>query len=322
MREVVVFKLIYSLYLKNWRRRLCICAPHVLLYAAVLASKLLALFQIQFRIYNSVLTRSMQLVIYVIIALPSFGAVNGNSIIFSSQNDNSKNTKGFNWYNDQYLIDNTKLVEKTNLQTAVSPLAISAKDRINKLSQQLESAMNNAIDNPTLENVIIAQRLQKQVMDKSHNFAKMWRLATIVDSSLTNPAEHHNILHRKVYQQQQEVSDFHKLRSLSQDYGLLFQFHPACKFCHKFAPIVKEFATRHNFQILAISNEAGEFYGIEAIKEDGKLLPFNPEQKVPALYLFHRLGEKIYPVAWGIVDSDTIAENILSLELEYKELKR
>ncbi|SPP24364.1 conjugal transfer protein [Orientia tsutsugamushi] len=73
------------------------------------------------------------------------------------------------------------------LDDSTSKLMQRAHDyRIEELKEQFNRAQRIALDNPTLENVIIAQRLQKQIMEKSHKFATMWQLATLLDYQLIN----------------------------------------------------------------------------------------------------------------------------------------
>ncbi|XAF73822.1 conjugal transfer protein TraF [Orientia tsutsugamushi] len=80
---------------------------------------------------------------------------------------------GFLWYNDKHGHE---------LNDSTSKLMRRAHDhRIEELKEQFNQAQRIALDNPTLENVITAQRLQKQIMEKAHKFATMWQLATLLD---------------------------------------------------------------------------------------------------------------------------------------------
>ncbi|KJV70873.1 F plasmid transfer operon family protein [Orientia tsutsugamushi str. TA716] len=104
---------------------------------------------------------------------------------------------GFLWYNDKHgheldgSATNSKLIHATH------------DHRIEELKEQFNRAQRIALDNPTLENVITAQRLQKQIMEKAHKFATMWQLATLLDYQLINANEPSNSLHRNCIKKNQ-----------------------------------------------------------------------------------------------------------------------
>ncbi|WP_371253115.1 conjugal transfer protein TraF [Orientia tsutsugamushi] len=102
---------------------------------------------------------------------------------------------GFLWYNDKHGHE---------LDESTSKLMRSAHDhRIEELKEQFNRAQRIALDNPTLENVITAQRLQKQIMEKAHKFATTWQLATLLDYQLINANEPSNSLHRSCIKKNQ-----------------------------------------------------------------------------------------------------------------------
>ena len=95
-----------------------------------------------------------------------------------------------------------------------------------------------------------------------------------------------------------------------------------CPYCERFVPIVKEIGDDYGFQVLAVS-ENGENYGpFKGVKDTGILHNLNEEGVVPLLFLVHKDGKRIYPIARGITDADKIAENILSIkDLSIKDLE-
>lgn len=89
--------------------------------------------------------------------------------------------QGFLWYNEDQLEKQHTLKQRT-LESIAPKLNQELYDqRIENLKQQFDKAKRQALDNPTLTNVMIAQRLHKQILDKSHKFATMWQLATLLD---------------------------------------------------------------------------------------------------------------------------------------------
>ncbi|SPR07606.1 conjugal transfer protein [Orientia tsutsugamushi] len=208
---------------------------------------------------------------------------------------------GFLWYNDKH---GHELTESS------SKLISRAHDhRIEELKEQFNRAQRIALDNPTLENVIIAQRLQKQIMEKAHKFATMWQLATLLDYQLINAHEPSNSLHRKLYQEKSEQENDSKLKNIDKNWGLILQVKQDCLLCKAFIPIVKSFANKYAFQLLAVS------------KNNELLNKLNPKHVVPVLYLVASDGKKIYAVARGIISEDKIIDNILAIDRYYHKLE-
>ncbi|KJW06690.1 F plasmid transfer operon family protein [Orientia tsutsugamushi str. UT144] len=208
---------------------------------------------------------------------------------------------GFLWYNDKH---DHELTEST------SKLISNAHDhRIEELKEQFNRAQRIALDNPTLENVITAQRLQKQIMEKAHKFATMWQLATLLDYQLINANEPSNSLHRKLYQEKSEQKNDFKLKNIAKNWGLILQVKQDCLLCKAFISIVRSFANKYAFQLLAVS------------KNNELLNKLNPKHVVPVLYSVASDGKKIYAVARGIISEDKIIDNILAIDRYYHKLE-
>ncbi|WP_410522903.1 conjugal transfer protein TraF [Orientia tsutsugamushi] len=208
---------------------------------------------------------------------------------------------GFLWYNDKHGHE---------LDESSSKLICNAHDhRIEELKEQFNRAQRIALDNPTLENVITAQRLQKQIMEKAHKFATMWQLATLLDYQLINANEPANSLHKKLYQEKSEQKNDSKLKNIAKNWGLILQVKQDCLLCKAFMPIVQGFANKYAFQLLAVS------------KNNELLNKLNPKHVVPVLYLVASDGKKIYAVARGIISEDKIIDNILAIDRYYHKLE-
>ncbi len=220
--------------------------------------------------------------------------------------------KGFMWYKEGPA---RKIEEKTEEKKAsLNAKTTQAHDRNQALKKKLEDAIAVALDNPTMQNVIEAKKLQKEVMDKSQYFANVWTVATLVESGFISKDEHHNTLHNKISKQQREFTQHERLKEMAKEFGLFFQFDESCHHCARFAPIIREFANEHNFQVLAISEAGNDYQGFPGAKDTGLMIHLNPDQVVPVVYLVHKDGERIYPIARGIIDADEIRDNIFNIE--------
>ncbi|KJV76744.1 F plasmid transfer operon family protein [Rickettsia hoogstraalii str. RCCE3] len=232
--------------------------------------------------------------------------------------------QGFLWYNEQQMEETNKL-QFYDASSLSQPKQQSYNEpydqRIEDLKQKFNRAQRQALDNPTLTNVIIAQRLHKQILEKSHKFATMWQLATILDYKLVNMDEPVNSLHKKLYEIRQEEENRKKLKFLAKNWGLIMQVNQGCNYCQAFTPIVREFADKYGFQLIFVSNSETRFQGMPTIKDTGLLQTLNPAKLVPVLYLVDSSGIQIYPVVRGVISEDKIAENILLVVQHHNGLK-
>ncbi len=246
---------------------------------------------------------------------------NKNEMIrFNVNNQFWQQPQGFLWYNEDHAYK-PEILKFSQDKKKQEPELEPYDERIDALKKEFNRAQHKALDDPTLENVIIAQRLHKQILEKSHKFATMWQLATILDYKLVNMDEPVNSLHKKLYEVRQEEENSKKLRLLAKDWGLILQVNQGCEYCHAFTPIVLEFANKYKFQLLFVSNDGENFEHIKTTRDTGLLSRLNPTNFVPVLYLVDSSGIQIYPVARGIINEDKIAKNILLIVQHYNGLK-
>ncbi|KJV92160.1 F plasmid transfer operon family protein [Rickettsia bellii str. RML Mogi] len=240
----------------------------------------------------------------------------GLDLASNNEVKDSTQPKGFLWYNEDHAYK-PEILKFSQDQKKQEPELELYDQRIEALKKEFNRAKRKALDDPTLENVIIAQRLHKQILEKSYKFATMWQLATLLDYSLTNENIPANSLHKKLYEIRQDKDSSQKLRFLAKNWGLILQVNQGCNYCQAFIPIVREFADKYGFQLIFVSNSETRFQGIPTIKDTGLLQTLNPAKLVPVLYLIDSSGIQIYPVARGIISEDKIAENILLVIQHY-----
>lgn len=229
---------------------------------------------------------------------------------------------GFMWYNEG-IKDNQEQQVLPKIRAEQPPKAIKRWDQnIEKLKQKFEEAQRQALDNPTLDNVIVAQRIQKEIMNKSSKFAVMWQLATLMDYGLVSSDSHSNSLHKKLYDAYEEQQNINRIKEIAGDFGLIIQVSTKCQYSYSLAKIVKEFAKHFGFQLLAVSKEGEDFLDIPGSRDNGVFenVNLNPEGIVPVLYLISKSGNKIYPIARGVVNQQQIIDHIIMLDKYYQRL--
>ncbi|HJD59645.1 MAG TPA: conjugal transfer protein TraF, partial [Rickettsia endosymbiont of Omalisus fontisbellaquei] len=180
---------------------------------------------------------------------------------------------GFLWYNEENIEIPENQKDKANsgqIETKNSNIA-PYKQRIKDLKEQFDDASLRAIDNPTLENVLMAQRLQKKIINKSEDFGMMWYLASLIDPQLTDDNSATNSLDRKLRQEYLDKKNNRKLHIIAENWGVVLQINTKCTFCEIFAPIVKGFAGKYGFQLIAVSENGKDYQGIKGVKDTGIL---------------------------------------------------
>lgn len=124
---------------------------------------------------------------------------------------------------------------------------------VEKYRKLIVQAQDQALMDPSPENLYRYMSLQQDAMARSHRFAKNWQqlllsrpeLDDTVKFPTTQGARHVVYAHER-----QETAA--AITALKDTHGLYFFFSEDCPYCHAFAPIVKAFAQKHEWTVFAI----------------------------------------------------------------------
>lgn len=228
--------------------------------------------------------------------------------------------KGWLWYAGVPAPE-TQVTDKRNEDVPVRENPVSPQkkkettwERSKRENEALKQSFVKATDifmaDPTLENALEAQRLQRVIMNRATVASKAWGIAALMDPALIPQSENPNNLHRKMWKEKEEADTLALLKEASKNWGILFETREVCPFCTRFAPIVHEFSTLTGFQVLAVS-ESGKDYGpFKGVKGVELLKDLNPENLVPTVYLVNSAGTKIIPVARGMVSPEDLIRGV------------
>lgn len=228
--------------------------------------------------------------------------------LVAASNIYEEKPKGFLWYTDDLIL---KPQELTASSTKIFTTAAEAKVRNQQLSQKLDDAIQIMLDAPTVENAIKTQRLQKQVMDRSEQVSQSWVLAALLDAGLLKFEDNQNVLHRELQKDSKAENITKDLKQVANDWGILFYWREGCIYCQRFIPIVHEIEIKYGFKVMAVSDHGGNYGSWFGQKDTGLIDNLNPYGEAPLLFLLHKDGKEIYPIARGITDLQQIAANIL-----------
>lgn len=239
--------------------------------------------------------------------------------LVAASNIYEERPKGFLWYTDDLVL---KQQDQLQVSSKNSTTAAEAKSRNQQLSQKLDDAIQVMLDRPTVENAIKAQWLQKQVIERSEQVSKSWVLAALLDAGLLKFEDNQNVLHRELQKDSKAFNMTKQLKNVANDWGILFYWREGCIYCQRFIPIVHELQIKYGFKIMAVSEHGGDYGFWVGQKDTGLIANLNPYGEAPLLFLLHKDGKEIYPIARGITDLDQIAENILMVVKHSKEISK
>lgn len=219
-----------------------------------------------------------------------------------------RRAEGWHWYQDRPSEEEAQPLkqEKLNASPPQTPTA-----KIEAQRKTLEQKLHAAIVEPTQENVIAYITAQKTLMDQSQKFSEQWKRVVMttpaLDETLIHPVDQNA---RHVYYEEKSKSLTKRIQDLAQSYGLFFFFRKNCPYCHQFAPIVKRFAQKYGWSVLAVSLDGGVLPEFPYAKHDNGMAMRLQIAHVPALIALHPKTGKLIPLAYGMVSESEIEERI------------
>ncbi len=216
-----------------------------------------------------------------------------------------RHAEGWHWYQDPVKALNP---EKPNQEGSPSP---SPTERIEKQRKVLEKKLHAAIVEPTRENVMAYIVAQRALMNQSQRFSESWQRVVMttpsLDETLIHPVDQNA---RSLYYAQQQKDLSERIQTLAQEYGLFFFFRKNCPYCYRFAPIVKRFAQKYGWSILAVSLDGGTLPEFPRTRRDNGIAARLGVTHVPALIALHPSSGKLIPLAYGMVSESEIERRI------------
>jgi conjugal transfer pilus assembly protein TraF len=221
-----------------------------------------------------------------------------------------KHAEGWHWYES---LRNDKIEEEkesSSGRSSPSPPQ-TPTEKIEAQRKELETKLHTAILEPSRENIITYILVQKALMDQSQRFSESWQRVVMttpaLDETLVHPVDQNA---RHVYYGEKNKELTSRVKALAQDYGLFFFFRKNCPYCHRFAPIVKHFAEKHSWSILAISLDGGMIPEFPNAKRDNGIAERLHVSHVPALIALHPQSGQMIPLAYGLVSESEIEERV------------
>ncbi len=198
---------------------------------------------------------------------------------------------------------------KTQVKPSAEPQPLSSA----WLKQNLEHYLNQAIDDPTQENVAAFYYLQRVMMDKAERFTNAARYVVMSDPQLDETARRPVATYAaNEANHQASVVAEQALKSIAAQAGILFFFRSDCPYCHAQAPILAMLENAYDFKIYPVSLDGlpmpnGFFSQFKHDQGQAALLGV---EHTPALFLM-KPPKQIVPLAQGALSLEEITGRIL-----------
>ncbi len=208
--------------------------------------------------------------------------------------------RGWHWY------ESKKEEEEKKAKLQLTPL-----QKTKVFNQELEKKLHTAIWHPTEKNIIAYLKIQEELMDRSEKFAFNWQKVIYYHPELDSKVKHPTTQAAlPIYYAEQQKEIENKIKSLAKNYGLIYIYRSECPYCQKFAPVVKDFAARYNWQVLGISLDGKQIEEFPNSKQNNGIAEALNIKVVPALLAVNPKDNSYIPVAYGYISQQEMETRI------------
>lgn len=222
--------------------------------------------------------------------------------------------KGWHWYQAEPGPKQEVPGVQKDKQSESQAVSQNPIDELKAYQKKLEEAKATAVMHPNKENIEKYQYLQYEALERANKFSSVW-----MENVYKNPELNYSLKSptsqkaRHVYLREKEKEKIEKIASLSQEYGLFYFFKEGCDFCEAFAPVVKQFSEKYNWEVLAIS-EFGETNKLfERNVKDNGLAETWGVSAYPSLFAVNPKTGDVIPIANGMISIEEMEDRIMAV---------
>jgi conjugal transfer pilus assembly protein TraF len=219
-----------------------------------------------------------------------------------------EHAQGWHWYNDP--IPNPTQKESQNNQNPVL--------KMDAVKEAIKQSLDQALLNPTPENVRQYMSLQNQWTSQAAKFSRVWQYVLLehpeLDYSLKFPT---NQAARDIYIDSQKSKEDAAIHQLATHSGLFYFYRSTCPYCQRFSPILKAFSERYKITVIPITTDGialPEFPNTRV--DNGQARRFNVTEE-PALFTVDPYTHKATPVSYGLLSEDELRTRILDVATHF-----
>lgn len=214
--------------------------------------------------------------------------------------------QGPDYYDFKFLDEKTSPTEKDKPQPNISSTQI-----MTKLKEIHEEALNTSILKPKPQNILHERMLAVIYMDMAQKYQE--RAQMVVAST---PAINYLLRHPvddAALKLQDNLDDKQKdarIKKLSKTHGLFFFYAGNCPHCRAFAPTIKRFAQRFNFEVVPISLDGAQLPEFPNFKKNNGQAEKLAVKSLPAVFAIEPKDNKSIFLSYGNVSVAELAEKL------------
>lgn len=220
---------------------------------------------------------------------------------------------GWYWFDDP----STKTDSPKHSQAVTKP---TPGEKVDEVKKTIKEALDQAIIEPTPQNVEKYITLQNQMSQRANQFANTWQEVLLKHPELNYSISHPtNNVALQVYHENESKKRNVVLEKFAQHSGLFFFYRSTCPYCKRFAPILRHFADVNHITIIAITMDGIALPEFPDSKHDnGQAEKFHVTVE-PSLYAVDPSTQKAYPVAFGLTSESELQNNIYNIMTHYQD---
>lgn len=176
--------------------------------------------------------------------------------------------------------------------------------------ENLPKLRDQAIDNPTKENVRAYLVAQKLWVNTASNFSTAFSNVVMENPWLSEEKYRPtSAFGTAMYDKRSASNRSAVMRKIAKDVGIWFFFSSTCDACHVLAPVLRGMQDQIGIKVLAISNDGKGLPDFpKYVRDRGQGAKYNITA-FPTMLLYK--DNKLYPVAEGLVSAEQLTDRIL-----------
>jgi conjugal transfer pilus assembly protein TraF len=223
----------------------------------------------------------------------------------------NRKAEGWFWYEDR--AQKLQKEEKKEPTVILPPAPLpTATEQIATVRKELEEKLAEAILNPTDENLAAYMKMQQIWVDQSAQFSRAWLKTLLNNPQLDSRVKDFPVTQYGVQVQKQIVKEKREqmILGLVNQFGLFFFYEGKNKASQAFSFVVKEFAKKYGWQVVAISCDNTLIPEFENNQLNNGIVQKLEIETFPSLFLVEPKQQIIVPIAFGLSSLDQIEANI------------
>ena len=227
-----------------------------------------------------------------------------------------KHAEGWFWYQDEPLKQEEESQQNKDAGSPQSsPKKLTAEESATKqveaYKREIEGKRNLALAAPTYENVAAYMRIQQEMAQKARYFGQTWQQVVLNEPDLNFERKYPTAQYAShIQDDEQQKRKMDTIRKLAQEYGLFYFFKSGCPACEGFSPIVKLFAEKYAWEVMAISIDGSPNSFFPNTQVNNGMAEELGIKAVPALIAYHTATGNLIPISYAMTSLDRLEDNI------------